>query len=141
MSEDAPARVARIDLRLSLLKGLGDDLAATFYRVAERSTVHNSLMVPPDARLAIETARPALVYPSSSAPVPAEGARLEAMNSLAAKVPAATAMRTNTATTTSSSAEAAVTAASSDARTPTGRAERHIVPRVARLESGPLPGP
>ena len=49
MSEDAPARVAPIDLRLSLPEGWSDDLAAAVYRVAERCTVHNSLMVPPTA--------------------------------------------------------------------------------------------
>jgi hypothetical protein len=61
MSEDAPARMARIDLRLSLPDGWSDDLAAAVYRVAERCMVPNSLMVPPDVRLAIETTKPALV--------------------------------------------------------------------------------
>jgi len=55
MSEDAPARVAPIDLRLSLPEGGATTL------VAERCTVHNSLVVPSDGRLAIETTKSAPV--------------------------------------------------------------------------------
>jgi uncharacterized OsmC-like protein len=55
MTDDEPHRVARLDLRIALPDGVADRLGPPVLRVAERCTVHNSLVQPPDVHVAVES--------------------------------------------------------------------------------------
>jgi putative redox protein len=61
MSHEPPTRVTAIDLRVVLPAGVDAALRNAVERVARHCTVHNSLVVPPDVRIAIEAGALALV--------------------------------------------------------------------------------
>lgn len=55
MSEDRPARVTSIDLKLSLPHGFPATRRTALMRIVERCTVHNSIMQAPAIRIELNT--------------------------------------------------------------------------------------
>ena len=51
MSQDPPARVSAVELRLQLPKGFPESRRAALQRVVEHCTVHNSIRIAPDVTI------------------------------------------------------------------------------------------
>lgn len=61
MTESQPNRVAAIELRVAIHDDVDEELRNAVDRVARHCTVHNSLVTPPEIRIAVETKAGALV--------------------------------------------------------------------------------
>jgi putative redox protein len=58
MSNDQPARVARVDVQVSLPEGFPGQRTEALLRVVDRCTVHNTLSRPPEILIDLKRAEP-----------------------------------------------------------------------------------